>query len=268
MKLKTTSDIRKQEYQEHKVFVMLDDLIEFYDSLSFNTYSYASSGVLEPLNFESNIFSSLAGTLDSIRLILKEGHINDAYALLRKYDDGVLINLYIDCYIQKNQSVDNFIVEKINNWVHGIERFPKSNKMIEYIRAYDVLSELNNLIDFDGFFKKIRQRCNDNTHFNSMYFMVLNDNSVDLQNRVKELNQFTLFLRSFFIFHFMYLFTLNAEYMSSSDYSDAMECGMQPENGSQYWVAPFVQDIFDRYVKPYRNDLANFLIHEVCMELN
>jgi hypothetical protein len=270
MKFYTTNDIKTKEYQEHKVFIMLDDFIEFYDSLSFNVLQFVSQGVLMTfsLNFESQVFSSFAGTLDSIKLILKEGHINDAYALLRKYDDGILTNLYIDCYIRQNLSLDNFIVEKVNNWAHGIEKFPASNKMIEYIRSYDDLSNLNTMIDFDGFYKKIRQRCNDNTHFNSIYFMALNDNSVYLENRIRELNQFVLFLRSFFIFHFVYLFTLNEVYMISSDYMDALDCGMQPEEDSQYWVASFVQDVFDKYVKPYRKDLADCLIEKVCMKLN
>ena len=38
--------------------------------------------------------------------------------------------------------------------------------------------------------------------------------------------------------------------MMSSDYLDALECNMQPEADSQYWVAPFVQEIFDDIVTP------------------
>lgn len=252
---------------------MIDDLIKFYDYLSYNVWTFMSNGVkiTFPINFESLIFSSLSGTLDSIKLVLEKGHINDVYALLRKYDDGILINLYIDCYIYKKQSFENFIVEKVNNWIHGRERLPNSTKMITYIRSYNYLTDLNTLIDFDGVYKKMRQRCNDNAHLNSIYYMVLNDSSVYLDSRVKELNQFESFLRNFFIFHFIYLFTLHQEYMSSSDYEDAVDYddrSVKLEIGLEYEVAPFVQDIFDKYVKPYRNDLANYLKEHICMKLN
>ena len=44
--------------------------------------------------------------------------------------------------------------------------------------------------------------------------------------------------------------------MTSSDYVDSLECGVTPEEDSQHWVAPFVQEVFDRIIKKYRMDLA------------
>src|SRR3546814_20535950 len=52
--------------------------------------------------------------------------------------------------------------------------------------------------------------------------------------------------------HLGYIFFLNDRYLMSSDYLDALECGMQPEDGSQYWVAPFIQEVFDKVITPRR----------------
>jgi hypothetical protein len=44
--------------------------------------------------------------------------------------------------------------------------------------------------------------------------------------------------------------------MMSSDYIDALDCGMTPEDGSQYNVAPFIQEIFNSIIEKYRPDIA------------
>ena len=71
------------------------------------------------------MFTSIRGTFESIRLILKNGMINDAYALLRKYFDSAVINIYTNLYLEDHLSIENFIVDKIiigskdkNNCLH------------------------------------------------------------------------------------------------------------------------------------------------------
>ncbi len=44
--------------------------------------------------------------------------------------------------------------------------------------------------------------------------------------------------------------------MMLSDYVDSLDCGITPEEGSQYWVAPFVQNIFDLVINKERPDIA------------
>lgn len=276
--LSTSPEINGERYKKHPIFEMLDDLISFYEDLSYNVTEAPISNINFGLDLDSHILSSLGGTLNSIKFLLLQGRINDAYTLLRKYDDGILTNLYIICYINQNYHPEKLLndnigfqdlyVEKIMKWSREIEKFTQSNKMIEYIKEYDSLNDLNNLIDFEGVYKRIRQRCNDNVHFNSLYFVMLNDNSLYLSNyRLKELDQFMSFIQYFFIFHFVYLFSLKEEYMSSSDYIDALDCGLSPKEESLYWVAPYIQEIFDKYIKPNRMDLASYLMKHTCMKL-
>ncbi|MFQ7534199.1 MAG: hypothetical protein ACLRPT_03140 [Akkermansia muciniphila] len=55
--------------------------------------------------------------------------------------------------------------------------------------------------------------------------------------------------------------------MSSSDYIDYLECGMQPPENSQYWVAPFVQEALDEILAKHRPDIMQYLRQNTCMQI-
>lgn len=97
--------------------------------------------------------------------------------------------------------------------------------------------------------------------------MVLNDNEVIIPSRIKFLKAFRDDVRDLFLLHIAYIFFVNDHYMMSSDYVDALECGMQPEADSQYWVAPFIQDIFDTVVTPFRPDIVSVIRDTSAMHL-
>ena len=64
------------------------------------------------------------------------------------------------------------------------------------------------------------------------------------------------------------MFFLNDHYMMSSDHLDALECNMQPEENSQYWVAPFIQDIFHEVITPERPDITAAIKANSAMQLS
>ena len=55
--------------------------------------------------------------------------------------------------------------------------------------------------------------------------------------------------------------------MMSSDYADSMDLGLTPEEGSQYFVAPFIQETFDKVIKKNRMDLATEIKNNTAMML-
>jgi len=55
--------------------------------------------------------------------------------------------------------------------------------------------------------------------------------------------------------------------MSSSDHSDYMDIGQQPPVDSQYWVAPFIQEMFDTIIKLKRPDIADEIKRNTQMKL-
>ena len=256
------------EYQKHRVFSEIDRCARFYEIFADSVFSFSTIGTRAVLNVDSYVYSSIQGTLESIRDILKAGRINDAYALLRKYYDSTIISVYASLYLEDHVSIENFIVEKIDNWLQGKDRLPEYRVMSSYIRGSSKVASINNLLYKDDRYKNVRDRCNDHTHYNFFQNLLLNDKDVYLGNRIQVLDAFASDVRDIFILHLAYVFSLKGHYMSSSDYVDALECGMTPEYDSQYWVAPFVQEVFDEIIAKERPDIAATIKQETCMHLS
>jgi hypothetical protein len=257
-----------KEYTNHHVFAELECYINFYKSLSRSVFSFCSMGTNTICNIDSYVYSSIQGTLESIRNVLNNGRINDAYALLRKYYDSAIINVYSNLYLKEHFSIENFVVEKINNWLKGKEQLPKYRVMSKYIRSSDKVAAITNLLYVDDRYKKIRDRCNDHTHYNFFHNVLLNDNEIHLDNRLQALDAFSADVQDVLILHISYLFFLNDHYMMSPDYLDSLECGMTPEPDSQCWVAPFIQEVFDDIVAKKRPDIAATIKQHTNMHLS
>lgn len=239
-----------------KFYSFLPDLIDEV----FNT------GLKEPLSVNSHIFWSMEGTIDSICDTLKKGRLGDAYALLRKFYDSIIMNVYIILYIEDHLS-ESKVVEKINNWVEGKAQLPKYEQMLTYVEESSRFKNLNKIINSDTRYKKIRDRCNDSTHNNFFKNIYLNDSLMYVKTWEKWYQLFVNDTTNLFILHFSYLFFIKDHWMASTDYVDCLECGLTPEDNSQYWVASFIQEIFDDVIKKYRMDLAKEIVNHTCMHL-
>lgn len=229
--------------------------------------SFATVGTTALVNMDTYIYSSMQGTVDSIKLLLEKGRINDCYSLVRKYFDSVIINTYANLYLEENCSVEHFVVEKINNWLHGKERLPEYRVMSQYIRGNSRLKEINLLLHSDDMYKKIRVRCNDHAHYNYFQNILLNDGDIYLKYRLKSLNVLSDDVKSIFILHLSYVFTVCGHYMMSSDYLDHLEFGMTPPDGSQYWVSSFVQNAFTNILNKERPDIGSVIFSNTSMHL-
>jgi hypothetical protein len=256
-----------QEYQTHPVFSELDHYVAFYESLAHSVFQFVTLGTKAICNIDSYVFSSIQGTLTSIRTILRDGRINDAYALLRKYYDSAIITIYSNLYLEEHFSIENFIVQQIDNWLKGKDRLPEYRVMSEYIRKSPRVAPITQLLFADDRYKRLRDRCNDHTHYNFYHNVLLNDPEIHLPNRGKALDNFARDVRDVVILHAAYQFVAKQHYMASSDYLDSLECGLTPEPDSQYWVAPFVQDLFDEVIVQHRPDVAATIKEHTSMHL-
>lgn len=260
--------VTDKAYQEHRVFTELERCMEFYGQFAMSVFSFATMGTKSICNIDTYVYSSMQGTIESMSAILRAGRINDAYALLRKYYDSAVINVYSILYLRDNFSIENFIVEKINNWLQGKEQLPEYRLMSQYIKASATLKPINDVLGVDDRYKRLRDRCNDHTHYNFYRYAMLNDNEIHIDNRGWWLDRFSEDLGDIFVLHLGYIFFLNSHYMMASDHLDALECGMQPEEDSQYWVAPFIQEIFDGFITPRRPDVAAAIKTNTAMQLS
>lgn len=254
-------------YQEHMVFGELASHIAFYESLADSVFPWVTMGTKAICGIDSYVYSSIQGTLASIRTILADGRINDAYALLRKYYDSAMINIYSNLYLQDHFSIEDFVVEQIDNWLKGKEQLPEYRIMSQYIRSSTKTAPITALLFGDDRYKRLRDRCNDHTHYNFYRNVLLNDNEIAIPGRLEALDEFSADVRDVLILHVAYIFLINEHYMMSSDHRDFLECGMTPEPDSEYWVAPFVQDVFDQIVGKHRPEIAASVKQHTSMHL-
>lgn len=260
--------VTDKAYQEHHVFSELQQYMEFYEQFAMSVFSFATMGTKAICNIDTYVYSSMQGTVESMRTILLTGRINDAYALLRKYYDSAVINVYSNLYLKNNFSIDNFIVENINNWLQGKKKLPEYRVMSQYIRSSEVLKPINDVFGVDDRYKRLRDRCNDHTHYNFYRYAMLNDREINIENRGWWLDRFSADARDIFVLHLGYIFFLNDHYLMSSDHLDALECGIQPEDDSQYWVAPFIQEVFDKVITPRRPDVTATIKNNSSMQIS
>lgn len=260
--------VTDKTYQEHHVFNELQRYMDFYEQLSMSVFSFATIGTQAACNIDTYVYSSMQGTVESIKTILLTGRINDAYALLRKYYDSAAINIYSNLYLKNKFSIESLIVEEINNWLQGKKKLPEYRVMSRYIKSSEVLKPINEVFGIDDRYKHLRERCNDHTHYNFYRHAMLNDNKIRIENRSWWLDRLYDDVRDIFIFHLGYIFFLNSHYLMSSDYLDALECGEQPVEDSQYWVAPFIQEVFDQVITPRRPDVTAVIKTKSAMQLS
>jgi hypothetical protein len=259
--------VSDEKYHGHKVFSDLDEYIDFYHSLSMSVMSFATVGTTAFVSMDTYVYSSIQGTVDSIRTLLEKGRINDCYGLIRKYFDSVVINVYSNLYLQDHRNVESYIVKKVNNWLHGKEQLPEYRIMSQYIRNSRDLKEINDFLYCDDLYKNIRERCNDHTHYNYFKNVLLNDSETYLKGRARYLDELSEDVRFIFIFHLSYICTICQHYMISSDYLDHLECGMAPPEDSQYWVAPFFQSAFSKILMEERPDIGSAILNSTSMHL-
>ena len=262
--------IMDEELRKHACFKLLDECIKFYDRLSFSTYGFITSGISAgigmPLNLDSDIFLSISGSMKSIKRNLYNGQINDVYTLIRKYYDVITINIYEIVLLKTELNLENFIVEKIDKWLKGKEQLPRIKEMNILIRKCKDLKNINKILNKDNRYENIRNRCNDHIHCNYFQYMQLNS-KINIQNGKAYIDLINGDLLDLIVLHFTYLFTLNGHYMTSSDYIDCLDLYIKPEEDSQYWVAPFIQDFFDKYIKTRRPDISKEIINDTFMDL-
>lgn len=262
-----------KEYKENPIFSDMSLMMDTYEFLSFNSFGFMPDGLPgEWINYETYIFSSLKGTIESMKMLLASAHINDAYAVLRKYFDEIMISVfyavYSDDQIRANKNKLLFTVQKLKDWMDGKAMTPKYDAIIKYLKRSKSFGNLMSLFIFekDKGFGKIRSYLDDNMHINRYILMLNNDNEIHNERRVNLLNRFHNYLNAIFSFHFASVAYCTPHYLTATCYRDCLEFGETPPEGSQNWVAIVAQKTFDEFIKPL-SKIAKFLKKNTYLDL-
>lgn len=268
------------EYYNHKIFNFLEDSFDFYDFLTDSCCNMADGCLITgKFSVNSNIYSSMQGTIESIKILTYAGRLNDAFALVRKYEDAVYVDLYTNILVEKDEQKiisseedikniwDNSIVRKWTLQKKKLWKISDLNTIQAKIKKVD--STLGNLLEETEKESKNREQCNNNVHYNSWKNFAINDYCYLKRSGegIRLLNELYGIILKIFVIHFSYTYIQKFPIFGSSDYVDCLELDIEPEKDSQYWVASIVQDVFDKYIKTEYKEVANYLINKGLMNL-
>ena len=160
--------------------------------------NWISQGTKAITNIDTYVYSSIQGTLESIHDLLLKGRINDSYALLRKYYDSSIINVYSNLYLSDHVSIDNFIVSQIDNWRKGTETLPEFRIMSKYILFIckncnkAAISELWPSTKDISKKKLLCRNCFKNTIYKATKIIKVYDLPIDARNHMVQINEPTI----------------------------------------------------------------------------
>lgn len=256
-------------YKNHRIFQELDEMEDLYESLSDRAIYFLPSGTKGFSNYETYVFMSIQGTLDSIKAILKIGRINDAFVLARKVYDDILAEIYFTVTLKDKFNIMNGLyVDDVQQWLESSFRIPSIKKILNTLKESDYTKELYPFFGWKSYLEHNRKFLDDCVHSNCYSNMLFNCNTVYLEDkREKQLDGMLMLLYQLMMIQVAFVFYLSPQYMMASDCIDYLEAGMQPPQGSETWVASFAQEAFDKYIK--RNvKLASFIKDNCCLEIS
>lgn len=257
-----------KSYFEHQVFSDIESMREFYDDLTMGCFTFIPTGTSAVFNYASYVYSAIEGTLDSMDTLLKKGRINDAYVLVRKMFDDILVEIYIDVVRkEKYDWMEKRIVEDAESWLKGRIRIPKIKLLLKFLQDANCTKDIYPYFGWETYLKNNRELLDDSVHSNRYSRLLLNCSDVAIPDREKHLQNIDIVLKQIFTIHISFIFHLNPEYLMSSDYMDYINTGETPPKGCENWIAPYAQKTFDKYIKPH-DSLAKFIKGTCHLEIN
>lgn len=261
------SEINGKTYQDHFVFEKIEHMMKYYDGLADTCYRFIPNGTLGAANYASYVYMSIHSTLDSIRMLLKKGHVTDAFVLIRKLFDTVLVEIYFDVVRkEKYDWMKSFVVKDVNEWLKGKHRIPRTEKILYVLKNSPVTKDLYPFFGWETYLKKNRELLDDSVHANRYSSILWNCPSVHIDDRERQLKNASIVLDQIMLIHMSFIFYLNGHYMMASDHIDYLDMNMTPPKGSEYWLASYAQDAFDEFIKPHEK-LATFIKEHCAMEI-
>ena len=285
-------DISKQKarlfgvgYDDHIVFSYLDTIRSFYETLSWcNISGIETAAILSESKIFSTItyiYSSIEGTIESISVLLRNGRCNDAFALVRKYCDSIILDIYKHILVKEIEnkfhldlSIESIKDNRIKAWIDSeVALFNERETGKIYTKIAEThpeLTKLFNLTYSDTLYHKLRDICNDNVHYNHLYNMMANDfEMIKSQKEMRDfyINSISKAIVLFFTIHFAFIYESNPTIYMSSDYIDHLDCGAEPPKGSERWISSIVQKAYDYIIKTNHPIVANYIKSLDLMEL-
>lgn len=214
----------------------------------------------------SDILQSSYITLSSCIECCKCGCFADANTLLRKYRDDLFFILYILVYKDTPRFNKKEEMEKnIEKWMYNNLSNLNISEILKTIATSPYLKETVKKYKLKTYFDSINSRLNDYVHGNGRDFYNKNPNRYSTHELISTLNKIVNDTR-YITTTFTFLLSICSPYLiSSTDYVDCLDMGVSPDEGSQYWIAPFVESFFKENIGLIDPNGIEYLAQETNM---
>lgn len=242
--------------------------------INFGYLSFGRDFVLINSQFISmqRISISLELTMGSVISCCKSGCIADANALLRKYRDDLFFYLYIIVYDSMHRAgVSSTVLSKmeakISSWLENELKNLQISTVLKDIALSPLFREVVRKYGLQESFEKIGKKLNNYVHSNGYYFYNQNANeykgdalSAEMASLADDAKYITVV--------FLFLLILCAPFsVMAEDYTDYLDCQETPPEGSEYWVAPFIQRFIHENISMIDENCIDYLKEHSEMEI-
>lgn len=272
----TIKELNQTEIQQDNIYQQLIDEMKAIEAFisSFGFLSFGRDYILcKNWSFSlQTIITSVELTAGNIIACCECACIADANSLLRKYRDDLFFYLYIVVF-DSNQKLEipnnSAIMEKnISRWIQNglnnlyiqdvLKRIATSPQLKKAITAYKLQKS------FEG----IGERLNNFVHGNGFAYYNRNINAYkddELHSHIKALANDMKYVTVTFLFLLILCSPLS---IMSTDYIDFLDCGENPPEDSQYWVAPFIEEFISKNINLIDESCYRYLKENTDMQFN
>lgn len=250
----------------------IESVVEIYKSISdLNTLTGRMNMVMTPKRsciVGTELLDSTVMTLKNIKSCLANGSLSDAYTLLRKVRDESLLFLYFLTIVKSHYSNRvniNKQIKHLFDWYDSKISYIKNEDIFNYIRNYQNVDSVISEHNLDTEWEALRIKLNDYVHTKGRRNAFSNYSQIyDYESGFEEIREDIKYVAVSFIF---ILLLIDDTIIMSTDYIDHLEMNMTPPEGSQYEVAPIVQNFINTYLKSYNNELVYFIKETSIMNI-
>lgn len=220
-------------------------------------------------------------TIGSIISCCESGCMADANCLVRKYRDDMLFCVYIAVLDANRRNygsseitkkMENNFEKWAKNSLKGLDVFRSnrtSKSIVDSIISSPVIKSAEQQYGLKKFLSSLNPRLNNYVHGNGISYY--NGSVFQLAGKVeKQIDEIVKDLYSITTAVLFMLALCSPVFLASTDYSDYLDVGMTPPEGSQYWVAPVINDFFKENIDTLKGDIncIEFLKNTMQMEFD
>ena len=255
---------------------LLSQIRDFLSELGYLTFGRDMSVFRQTGAVNGNtILDSATRTMESIRFCCMNANFADAYSLLRKYRDDVFYYVYLFAVSDNSDFAQYVDVQQLNedekniwDWVHNQQKDLHIGSVLKCIASHPAARKAVKDFHLKDSFDKLADKLNNYVHSNGHRFYNQSYAHLVTKNKIKEecreFGEAVIFITISFLF---LVVSINPLLIMSYDYTDYLDVGDIPPDGSQYWVAPFVSDFLNKHKNVLDDKCDSYLREKTGMKI-